>query len=64
LCPQKGQGCPSREPVVSEEQQKQMMAYYYNKQEEFKVNTCDKCTSALDVSERNAVFPLNFYVND
>lgn len=36
---QKGQGCPSREPVVSEDEQKQMMAYYYRKQEEFKVWT-------------------------
>ena len=34
---QMGQGCPSREPVVSEEQQKEMMAYYYRKQEEMKV---------------------------
>ena len=34
---QKGQGCPQREPVVSEEEQKQMMAYYYRKQEEMKV---------------------------
>ncbi|XP_052807657.1 cilia- and flagella-associated protein 298-like [Mya arenaria] len=32
----KGQGCPSREPVVGEEEQKQMMAYYYRKQEEMK----------------------------
>lgn len=32
----KGQGCPSREPVVSEQQQKEMMAYYYRKQEEMK----------------------------
>ncbi|ESO89324.1 hypothetical protein LOTGIDRAFT_210361 [Lottia gigantea] len=32
----KGQGAPSREPVVSEEEQKKMMAYYYKKQETFK----------------------------
>ncbi|XP_045197049.2 cilia- and flagella-associated protein 298-like [Mercenaria mercenaria] len=32
----KGQGCPSREPVVNEQQQKEMMAYYYKKQEEMK----------------------------
>lgn len=34
---QKGQGAPSREPVVNEEEQKKMMAYYYKKQEEWKV---------------------------
>ncbi|XP_067421709.1 cilia- and flagella-associated protein 298 isoform X2 [Emydura macquarii macquarii] len=32
----KGQGAPSREPVISSEEQKQMMLYYYRKQEELK----------------------------
>lgn len=32
----KGQGAPSREPVVDAEEQKKMMAYYYKKQEEMK----------------------------
>jgi len=32
----RGQGAPSREPVVSEDEQKKMMAYYYKKQEEMK----------------------------
>ncbi|KAM7177883.1 cilia- and flagella-associated protein 298-like isoform 1-T4 [Macrochelys suwanniensis] len=32
----KGQGAPSREPVISNEEQKQMMLYYYRKQEELK----------------------------
>lgn len=32
----KGQGAPSREPIVSEEEQKNMMSYYYRKQEDMK----------------------------
>lgn len=32
----RGQGCPAREPVITEDEQKQMMAYYYKKQEDFK----------------------------
>lgn len=44
----KGQGCPSREPVVSEEQQKEMMAYYYKKQEEMKKLDKDAEDAYLD----------------
>ncbi|KAL4233668.1 hypothetical protein ACF0H5_008350 [Mactra antiquata] len=44
----KGQGCPSREPVVSEEEQKQMMAYYYKKQEEMKKLDKDAEDAYLD----------------
>ncbi|XP_076876290.1 cilia- and flagella-associated protein 298 [Brachyhypopomus gauderio] len=32
----RGQGAPSREPVVSEEEHKQMMLHYYRRQEELK----------------------------
>jgi len=32
----KGQGCPAREPVVSEQEQKSMMAHAYRRQEELK----------------------------
>ncbi|KAH3739106.1 cilia- and flagella-associated protein 298-like [Dreissena polymorpha] len=44
----KGQGCPSREPVVSEQEQKQMMAYYYKKQEDFKKLEKDAEDAHLD----------------
>lgn len=44
----KGQGCPSRERVVSEEQQKEMMAYYYKKQEEMKKLEKDAEDAYLD----------------
>lgn len=35
--PQKGQGAPAREPLVTDDQQKQMMMHYYRRQEELKV---------------------------
>ncbi|XP_050393054.1 cilia- and flagella-associated protein 298-A [Patella vulgata] len=46
----KGQGAPSREPVVSEEEQKKMMAYYYKKQEAMKKLEADSEDSYLDAA--------------
>lgn len=39
ISPQRGQGAPAREPLVTEEQQKQMMLHYHRRQEELKVST-------------------------
>lgn len=37
--PQKGQGAPAREPLITDNQQKQMMMRYHKRQEELKVRT-------------------------
>lgn len=52
ISPQRGQGAPAREPLVTEEQQKQMMLHYHRRQEELKVSTE---TVAL---HRDIVLPL------
>uniref|UniRef100_A0A0B6ZQ76 Cilia- and flagella-associated protein 298 n=1 Tax=Arion vulgaris TaxID=1028688 RepID=A0A0B6ZQ76_9EUPU len=44
----RGQGAPSREPVVSQEEQKHMMAYYYRKQEDFKKLDKEQDDSFMD----------------
>lgn len=44
----RGQGCPAREPVVSEQEQKEMMAFYYRKQEEMKKLDKDAEDAYLD----------------
>ena len=48
VSPQKGQGAPAREPLVTEEQHKQMMLHCYRRQQELKVRRSTNHHSPVD----------------